>query len=146
MIPKTGTYVKSYDGQTKWIYFLIRDDDFSKKYNTIWGKVSTDIKKEFASKPGNKNIFLKAKTKSHGNEVADFYNREIPKVDSKRTCLSVISLESALKKYENIICKYLKKNCKYISKIVIRNIIDDLESYSENFDEEQIEDIRLIIF
>ena len=27
MIPKTSTYVKSYDGKTKWMYFLIEDDD-----------------------------------------------------------------------------------------------------------------------
>ena len=26
MLPKTSAYVKSYDGQTKWIYFLIEDD------------------------------------------------------------------------------------------------------------------------
>ena len=27
MLPKTSTYVKNYDGQTKWMYFLIEDDD-----------------------------------------------------------------------------------------------------------------------
>ena len=30
MFPKTSAYVKSYDGQTKrtkWLYFLIEDDD-----------------------------------------------------------------------------------------------------------------------
>ena len=27
MLPKTSTYVKSYDGQTKCMYFLIEDDD-----------------------------------------------------------------------------------------------------------------------
>ena len=26
MLPKTSAYVKSYDGQTKWIYFLTEDD------------------------------------------------------------------------------------------------------------------------
>ena len=35
----------SYDGKTKWIYFLIEDDDLLEKHNTIWDKVSTDIKK-----------------------------------------------------------------------------------------------------
>ena len=45
MLPKTNAYVKSYDGQTKWMYFLIEDNDLSKKYNTIWDKVSIDIKK-----------------------------------------------------------------------------------------------------
>ena len=26
MLPKTSAYVKSYDSQTKWVYFLIKDD------------------------------------------------------------------------------------------------------------------------
>ena len=43
MIPKASAYVKSYDGQTKWIYFLIEDDELLEKNNTIWDKVSTDI-------------------------------------------------------------------------------------------------------
>ena len=30
MLPKTSAYVKSYDGQTKWMYFLIEDDDVTK--------------------------------------------------------------------------------------------------------------------
>ena len=44
MLPKTGAYVKGYDGQTKWMYFLIEDYDLFRKYNNIWDKVSADIK------------------------------------------------------------------------------------------------------
>ena len=51
MFPKTSPYVKIYDGQTKWMYFLIEDDDLLEKYKTIWDKVSTDIKKEFNNEP-----------------------------------------------------------------------------------------------
>ena len=36
MLPETSTYVKSYDGQTKWMYFLIEDDDLFKKI-TLFG-------------------------------------------------------------------------------------------------------------
>ena len=36
MLPKTSAYVKSYDGQNKWMYYLIEDNDLLKKYNTIW--------------------------------------------------------------------------------------------------------------
>ena len=45
MLPKINRYVKSYDGQTKWMYFLIEDDDLLEKYNTISDKVNADIKK-----------------------------------------------------------------------------------------------------
>ena len=44
MLPKTSKYVQSYDGQTKWMYFLIEEDDLLEKYNAIWDKVSADIK------------------------------------------------------------------------------------------------------
>ena len=46
MLPKARSYVKSYDSQTKLMYFLIEDDDLQQKYNTIWNKVSADIKKK----------------------------------------------------------------------------------------------------
>ena len=45
ILPKTGAYVKSYDEQTKWMYFLIKDNDLLENYNNIWDKVSIDIKK-----------------------------------------------------------------------------------------------------
>ena len=47
MLPKKTAYVKRYDGQTKWMYFLVEDDDLLEKYNTIWDKVSANIKKKF---------------------------------------------------------------------------------------------------
>ena len=47
--------------------FLIEDDDILKKYNTIWGKVSADIKKDFDSEPAYDKEFLKTKIRSHGD-------------------------------------------------------------------------------
>ena len=55
MLPKTSA---CYEGQTKWMYFLIEDDE---KCNTIWDKVSADIKKEFDSDPIYNKNFLKTK-------------------------------------------------------------------------------------
>ena len=36
--PQTSVFVKSYDGETKWVYFLIEDDALLKRYNDIWNK------------------------------------------------------------------------------------------------------------
>ena len=79
MLPKTSVYVKRYDGQTKCMYFLIEDDDLLEKYNTIWDKVSADIKKEFDREPVYNKKFLKTKKKSHGDKVTDFYDKKISK-------------------------------------------------------------------
>ena len=85
------------------MYFLIEDDGLLEKYDTLWDKVSADTKKEFNSKPVYNKHFLKPKVKSHGYEVTNFYNKEIPNVDFNQTCLAVITLDSpnALKKDEN---------------------------------------------
>ena len=101
MLPKTSAYVKSYHGQTKWIYFLMKDDDLLEKYNTIWDKVCSDIKKEFDSEPVFYNKeFLKTKIKSHGDEITEFHDENIAKVDSRHICLAVITLDSTLRKYD----------------------------------------------
>ena len=94
MLPKTSAYVRCYDGQTKWMYFFIEDDDLLEKYNTIWDKVSVDIKNEFDTKLVYNKNFLKIKIKSHGNEVTDFYDKKTPKVDSHHTCFAVIFVSS----------------------------------------------------
>ena len=44
---------------------------------------------------------MKTKIKSHGDELWDFYDKEIAKVDSNHTCLAIVSLDSALKKDDN---------------------------------------------
>ena len=35
MFPILSTYIKDYDEEPNWIYFLIKDDDLLNKYNTI---------------------------------------------------------------------------------------------------------------
>ena len=50
MLLKTRAYIKSYDGQTKLMYFLIKNNNLLKIFNTIWDKVSVDIKKKLITK------------------------------------------------------------------------------------------------
>ena len=56
--------------------------------------------------------------KSHDDEVIDFFDKEIPKVDSNHTCLVVIGLNSALKKDENYCPRAFLKESKYIEKSI----------------------------
>ena len=87
--------------------------------------------------------------KSYGDELPDFYDNEIPKVDSNHTCLAIISFDSALSKDENYYPQVLLKECKYIEKNVIRHINNNLsDSYSsaeyDDSDKEQTKDLRLM--
>ena len=49
MLNKTSAYIKSYDRQSKLMYFLTEDDGLLEKYNTIWDKFSADIKKNLVA-------------------------------------------------------------------------------------------------
>ena len=55
---------------------MIEDDDLLEKYSTICDKVSADIKIEFDSQAVYSKKFLKTKTKSHCDEVTDFYKKK----------------------------------------------------------------------
>ena len=57
MLPKTITYVKSYNLQTKWMYFLIEEGDLLEKFNTIWDKVCADFKKNLIASLSIVKIF-----------------------------------------------------------------------------------------
>ena len=57
MLPKISTYVKSYGGHTKWMYFLIEDDDLLEKYYAIWDKVGANIKKNLIVSLSTRKIF-----------------------------------------------------------------------------------------
>ena len=83
---------------------MIKDDELLEKYNTIWEKVSADIKKKLI-------VSLRYR----------FLPWKVPKLDSNHTSLAVISLYSILKKNDNYY-QVFSKECKYIEKKVIRHI------------------------
>ena len=91
-----------------WCVFLIEDDDLLKKYNTVWHKVSSDIKKEFDIKPVYKK-FLKTKIECYSDEATDFHNKEVSNLGCNYVCLAVISLDCALKKYQSYYLEVLLK-------------------------------------
>ena len=132
MLPKTSAYVKSFDGPTKWIWFLIEDDELLGKYNTVWVGVSAGKKKKIDSEPVRNKEFLKTKIKSHGVEVTDFYDKKIPKVDSNHNYLAVISLDPAYKKDSKFYPQVFLKECKCIEKKVVRHINDNLSDFSSS--------------
>ena len=80
---------------------------------------------------------MKTKIKSHGNQVTDFYNKKIPKVDSNYTCLAKISFDCTLKKDEDYYRQVFLKECKYIERKVIRHINDNLSDFSSDDESEE---------
>ena len=63
--------------------------------------------------------YLKTKIKSLGDEVTDFYDKKVSKLDSSHTCLAVTSLNSSLKKDGNYYPQVSLKECKFIEKMYL---------------------------
>ena len=68
MLSKTSAYVKSYDGETKFMWFMIEDTEKIQYFH----KVSENKKKEFNRKPVYNKFFLKTKITPYDYEATDF--------------------------------------------------------------------------
>ena len=138
MVPKKSVYVKRYDGQTKWMYFLIGDGNLSETYNTIWDKFSANMKKRklITSLSTIKNILKKC----NGDKVTEFQDKKIPKVGSNHTCLVLFILDFVVKKNESFYPQVFLKECKYIEKKIIRHNHDNLSVFSSSFSEKSDEE------
>ena len=84
------------------------------KINTYWiNTILFSIKPALILKENLKeNPSIIAKIKFYCDETTDFHDKEMPKMDSNHTFLAVISLDSALKKYENLYLQVFLKECK----------------------------------
>ena len=64
-----------------------------------------------------------------------FTMQKMSKLDSNHSCLTVISMDSACKKYDSYYPQLFLKECKYIKKKVVRHIHDNLSDFSFSSDE-----------
>ena len=145
--PKITAYRKDFD-ETKYIFFLIKDNELLKKYNEIWKKVSNAIKKEFDSNPVYIKKYLRTKIKSYKGKInTNFHNNKIPKEGSHYTYLSVIFLDSIFETGINYYSQVSLKECEYVikEKKIHNNITDDVEisdSGEDHSDEDILERIH----
>ena len=120
-IPFKNEFVKKRFDETKYMTFLIKDDELLKKYN-LWKKVENTIDKEFDCDPVYNEKFLRAKIKSYNGKInTNFHNNKTAKEDSQCICLSVNLIDSVFRTGNNDYLqvfleerKYLLKEKKYI--------------------------------
>ena len=55
--------------------FLFEDDELWKKYNDIWKKVSSSMKKELDCEPMYNKKCLQTKIKSYNADATDFHDK-----------------------------------------------------------------------
>ena len=125
--------------ETKYMSFLIKDHELLEKYNEIWEKVKTGIKKELDNESAYNETYLKAKIKSYNGKInTNFHNNKIPKEGSQ-----FILIDSLLRTGKNYYPQVFIKENKYAvkEKKMTVYITDDIEvssddSHREDSDEE----------
>ena len=91
-------YDKCFD-ETKYMTFLIKDEELLETYNRLWNKVSNLMKKGFDSEPVYNEKYLKTKIKSYDGKInTNFHDNGDHQEGSHCVCLSVILIDSVFKK------------------------------------------------
>ena len=99
----------------------------------IWDKVSADIKKNLMISLSIIKIFCKPKWNLMGMKLQIFIIKKFLRCTLIILFLTVISLDSALRKDENYYSQVFLKECKYIEKKkVIRHISHSLSDFSSS--------------
>ena len=138
-LPKISAYRRDFD-ETKYICFLIKDDELLEKYNEIWEKVRNSMKKEFYSQTVYNEKYLKTKRKSYNGKInTNFHNNRIPKEVSQFISLSVILIDSVFRVGKNYYPQVFLEECKFVvkEKKMSQYITDDIETSSDDSDREE---------
>ena len=121
-------YVKHFDSN-KTISFKTSYNKLLKEYTKIWEKVSNLINIKFDSEPvyGDNDKYLKTKIKLYGDKInTNFQGKKIPKENASYKCLSLIMLDSVIKRNQNYYPQTLLEECKYvIKKNKMENLVND---------------------
>ena len=110
--------------ETKYMYFLIKDDELLEKYNEILEKVKNSIKKEFVSEPVINEKYLKAKYLKYLIEGSQYI------------CLPLILIDSVFRSGKIYYPQVLLEECKCEINIEISSDSDRKNSDQENSNEE----------
>ena len=88
--------------ETKYISFLIKNDELLEKYNEIWDKISNTIKERFESESVYNEKYLITKIKSYeGKSAQILLVIKMLKEGSQCICLSVMLIDSIFRLGKN---------------------------------------------
>ena len=153
--PQTSSYINKFkDKKTKittaTMSLMVKDKQFFKNYNKIWGKSESLMRKKFNSKPifGNddNSKYIKTKIKTFKNSIiTNFHNKKVPEEKIPYKCLSIIVLDSVIKTDNKYYPQTFLEECVYNQQKQQKQkqqknyITEELESDSDSNNESESE-------
>ena len=124
------------------MFFLIKDDEVSEKYEQIWDVIKNKLKIKFHSLPVYDKKYSKTKVREYESMVkTSLLGNSMPKENMDYTCTACITIDSVLWIDKKNSPQVYLEECKYkIKKILMSRCINteldlDSESYSDSDDE-----------
>ena len=94
--------------------FKIEDEDAYLKYNEIWNKIQSILNVKFYIQPIYDDKYLRTKVKTFNNTINTLFSGdEIPKERINYVCISVISIDSVLRRDKKNYPQVYLEQCKY---------------------------------
>ena len=104
-------YIKYFQNGGKNMSFLIKNSEVWEKYEDIWNVIKNKLNIKFHSQPIYENKYLKTKVREFDGSIkTNFLGNSAPKENTYYTCISCITVDSAVKMNKQIIHKFIQKN------------------------------------
>ena len=90
------------------MFFLIKDDEVSEKYEQIWDVIKNKLKIKFHSLPVYDKKYLKTKAREHDGVIkTNFSGNDVPKENMHYACIACITIDSVERMDKKIIHKFI---------------------------------------
>ena len=137
-LPQMTGYARKFN-ENKTMSFRVNNKQLLKNYNKIWKKIEKLMNINFERRPvyGDNDKCIKTKIKVYADSIiTNFHKNKIPKEKAPCKCLSIIMLDSVIKRNKNYYPQILLDECKYVQeKVKTENFIDeDLEKSESDSD------------
>ena len=122
--------------------FFIKDDEVWEKYKQIWDVIKNKLKIKFHIESVYEYKYLKTKVREYDGLIkTNLLGNGIPKENMHYTCITCITIDSAIKMVKKYLLQVYLEECKYkIKKIQMSRFISaepdlgsDSDSDSDNY-------------
>ena len=143
-----------YFTSNEWVYkilggknmsFFIKDDEVWEKYKQIWDVIKNKLKIKFHIESVYEYKYLKTKVREYDGLIkTNLLGNGIPKENMHYTCITCITIDSAIKMVKKYLLQVYLEECKYkIKKIQMSRFISaepdlgsDSDSDSDNYSDD----------
>ena len=90
-------YIKYFENGSKYMSFLIKDDEVWDKYDSIWDVIKDKLDIKFHSEPVYEYKYLKAKVREFDGVIkTNFLGNSMPKENMYYSCSACITIDSVM--------------------------------------------------